>query len=349
MSNTLTFTLPKELAAKEPPELRGLARDQVKLMVFNRTTNSITHSKFRDLAKFLKKGDLLVFNVSRTIPASLQGRMLPSGTPVELRLAEHLPDDSWLALLLCVEGERFACGLRTDAHIALTNGLGVDVIGRHLEISRLWKIRFSQSGSRLLDSIYKLGQPIRYEYLNAPYGLDYYQNVYSTEPGSAEMPSAGRPFTWRVLLDLKRHGIDTTQVVLHTGLSSYMDNDLDRRGLVPEEKYQIGEAAAEKVNAALRRGRRIIAVGTTPLRALESAACVPSHVEPRSGYTSLRVNGAYRLKVVGGLLTGLHESESTHLDILRVFLTEEQILRQYNEALNRGYLWHEFGDVNLIL
>lgn len=312
-------------------------------MVVDRKTGSIAHSHFSRIADFLKPGDLLVFNASRTLPASLANSFL------EIRLAEHLPDDSWLALLICREGQPFSCGLSPGMTISFEGGLTATVKQRDTRIPRLWKIRFSQSGTELIDSIYRLGRPIRYEYVPTPWNLDYYQNVYSQEPGSAEMPSAGRAFTWRLLFDLKRQGIETAQVVLHTGLSSYLDDELDRQHPVSEEEYLISETAAERVNRAHEHGGRVIAVGTTVVRALESSAQGGGRVGAGHGYTRLRITAGYDLRVVDGLLTGLHEPEATHLDLLTSLLPVKVLHEAYTAAIARGYLWHEFGDLNLIL
>jgi S-adenosylmethionine:tRNA ribosyltransferase-isomerase len=318
-------------------------------MVIDTATGSIRHDRFDHVMNFLRKGDLLVFNTSRTLPASLVGHILPAGPTLEVRLAEHLKDGAWLALLLCVNGDRFSCGLRTGMRITFGNDLMAAVIGRDVSIPRLWKVQFSQSGSELIDSLYRLGKPIRYEHVKAPWGLDYYQNVYATEPGSAEMPSAGRPFTWRILMELKRRGIQTSTVTLHTGLSSYMDDDLDKLKPVPEEEFRISEPAALSINRTFQQGGRVIAVGTTALRVVESGSNGSGEVRASSGYTTLRISKDYHLNVTRGLFTGLHEPDASHLDILRALMPEETLWRAYREAAELGYLWHEFGDLNLIL
>ncbi|MBV8095149.1 MAG: S-adenosylmethionine:tRNA ribosyltransferase-isomerase, partial [Acetobacteraceae bacterium] len=192
MAAPFTFILPEELCAKEPPERRAFARDQVRLLVLDRATGKATHARFDRLGEFLKRGDLLVFNSSRTLPASLQGRGASGGPCVEARLAEHLPDGSWLALLRCRRGDPFGSGLRAGLNIEFGEGLTGVVEARNERIPRLWKLRFSKTGPELIDLIYRLGQPIRYEYVSAPWALDYYQTIYAKEPGSAEMPSAGR-------------------------------------------------------------------------------------------------------------------------------------------------------------
>jgi S-adenosylmethionine:tRNA ribosyltransferase-isomerase len=349
MSSPFTFVLPEELSAKEPPERRGISRDQVRLLVIDRATGRIEHSRFDKIDKYLRGGDLLVFNSSRTLPASLSGCGAAHGPCMEARLAQRLPDGSWLALLLCEQGDPFGCGLRAGMQIEFAEKLAATVLERDTNIPRLWRLRFSISGTELVDLIYRLGKPIRYEYVSAPWDLDYYQTVYATEPGSAEMPSAGRAFTWKLLLELKRRGIDTAYVVLHTGLSSYMDDELDRLHPASEEEYFVNRLTAEKIRRSRQRGGRVIAVGTTVVRALESVTNENGSVTEAHGYTRLKIDHHHRLRAVNGLLTGLHEPEASHLDLLSAFLPAQKIQAAYEEAVVQRYLWHEFGDLNLIL
>jgi S-adenosylmethionine:tRNA ribosyltransferase-isomerase len=348
MSAPFSFTLPPELAADEPPERRGIARDEVRLLVIERASSHIEHTRFDHFGEFLRAGDLLVFNSSRTLPASLSG-CVEQGPCIEIRLAEHLPDDSWLALLLCQRGDPFSCGLRPKMQVDLGQGLTATVHERDEHIPRLWKLSFSKRGSDLINEFYRVGRPVRYEYVSAPWGLDYYQTVYAREPGSAEMPSAGRAFTWRLLFDLQRRGVETAYIVLHTGLSSYVDDELDARHPTSEEEYFVSERAAEKINEAHARGGRVIAVGTTVVRTLESAADEQKHVHAGHGYTRLHITANHALRAVDGLLTGLHEPEASHLGLLTAFLSAEKIKEAYEEAVRHKYLWHEFGDLNLIL
>src|SRR5437899_8765063 len=351
MGVPFAFVLPPELSAKEPPERRGIRRDQVRLMVIDRATGRIEHTRFDKIGNYLRAGDLLVFNSSRTLPASLRGCECSAahGPCMEVRLAERLPDGSWLALLVCEQGDPFGCGLRAGMQIEFAEGLAATVLERDANIPRLWKLHFSVSGTQLVDLIYRLGKPIRYEYISAPWDLDYYQTVYAKEPGSAEMPSAGRAFTWKLLLDLKGRGIESAYIILHTGLSSYMDDELDRAYPASEEAWFVSQLTAEKVNSARENGGRVIAVGTTVVRALESVADSGGCVNEKQGYTRLTINSQHRLKAVDGLLTGLHEPEASHLDLLSAFLSAEKIRAAYEEAIARKYLWHEFGDLNLIL
>lgn len=349
MTSPFTFVLPDDLVAKEPLEARRIARDQVRLMIIDRETYDVAHTKFDRIGDYLRSGDLLVCNASRTLPASLNGCAGGAGPCLEVRLAQHLADGDWLALLLCRQGDPFSCGLRREMQLDFGLGLKATVTERDARVPRLWRLHFSRSGSELVETLYRIGQPVRYEYVSAPWNLDYYQNIYAREPGSAEMPSAGRAFTWKLLFDLKHQGIESTYVLLHTGLSSYMDDDLDKKHLICEEEYLIGEEAASKIASARKNGGRIIAVGTTVVRALESGAHEHKALGAAHGYTRLRITSGHALKAVDGLLTGLHEPEASHLDMLAAFLPPNRIKNAYEDAVKKGYLWHEFGDLNLIL
>jgi S-adenosylmethionine:tRNA ribosyltransferase-isomerase len=348
MSAPFAFALPPDLAAREPPECRGLSRDGVRLLVLDRATGAVEHTRFNRLGEFLQRGDLLVFNSSRTLPAVLRGRVESASSDVEVRLAEHLSDDTWLALILEGARERDAT-LRYGQRIQFGDGLSAEILGRDAFIPRLRRLRFSATGSQLIEAIYRLGRPIRYEHVSRPWCLDYYQTVYACEPGSAEMPSAGRAFTWQMLRKLERLGIDSTRIVLHTGLSSFLDDEFDAAHPASEEEYRISPSAAAKVNRARLAGRRVVAVGTTVVRALESAATTQGSVRPGHAYTRLRVTAEHTLRVVDGLLTGLHEPEASHLDLLIAFVPAATIRDAYDEAIRRRYLWHEFGDLNLII
>jgi S-adenosylmethionine:tRNA ribosyltransferase-isomerase len=200
-----------------------------------------------------------------------------------------------------------------------------------------------------MESLSRLGDPVRYWYSAAPWDLDFYQTVYAREPGSMEMPSAGRAFSWKLLLDLRRRGIDTAFLILHAGLSSYLDEAFDAGHPASVEPFRLESEAADRINAAKARGGRIIAVGTTVVRALESIADEGGRVEAREGRTCLRITPGHRLKAVDGLLTGFHEPQASHLDLLSAFMEPGRLKGIYAEALREGYLWHEFGDANLIL
>jgi len=357
------FHLPDALLAREPPEKRGLERDQVRLLAVDRASGALRHTRFDRIGAHLRPGDCLVFNASRTLPASLQAVIAEgpaAGRTVRFRLARGNEDGTWSALPLTSADEPWAGdldGTRLEFLSVAGNKIPADagsrlsaeVVGRDPLVDRLWRLRFSRSGAAWVECLSRLGSPVRYWYAAAPWGLDFYQTVYAREPGSMEMPSAGRAFSWRLLLDLRRRGIDTVFLVLHAGLSSYLDEEFDAGHPASVEPYRLEPEAAARINAAKARGGRIVAVGTTVARALETLAGPDGRVRPGEGRTCLRITPEHSLKAVDGLLTGFHEPQASHLDLLSAFLSAERLKAVYEAALEEGYLWHEFGDANLIL
>jgi S-adenosylmethionine:tRNA ribosyltransferase-isomerase len=221
---------------------------------------------------------------------------------------------------------------------------------RRPDLPFLWQVHFDRCCIPLLDLIYRLGEPVRYGYVDdRPLPIDLYQTVYAGQPGSVEMPSAGRPFTWQVLLKLKNQGIGLASILLHTGLSSTRDDRIDLTHPVYEEEYFVPEATARAVNAAHAQAGKVIAVGTTVVRALETAAGPDGSVAATHGLTRLHISADYPLRAVDALLTGMHEPQTSHLDLLSAFVAPPRLQAAYLEAVERGYLWHEFGDVNLII
>lgn len=347
----IDFVLPPELEATGPPELRGSRRDGVRLLVLDRETGAVDHTRFNRLGDFLRPGDLLVTNASRTVPALLRA-VGDDGTPVEVRLADRRGPKRWDALLL--DGRRHVgrAGMRLvfgDDEPGKGDGLRARVIERRPDLPFLWRLDFSRSGSALLDSIYRLGEPVRYSYVSSPLPADLYQTVYATIPGSVEMPSAGRPLTWELLLSLRRRGIRTASLLLHTGLSSTRDDDVDATHPNYDEAYEAPEETARAVNDTRAAGGRVIAVGTTVVRALETVTGMDGVTRAGQGRTRLRIHADSELRSVHGLLTGLHEPRASHLDLLSAFVAPSHLDAAYREAIALGYLWHEFGDMNLIV
>ena len=331
--------LPAELRAHLPAELRGLRRDGVRLMVVDRGAQSIRHSRFIELGSFLRAGDLLVVNRSRTMPAAVPAYR-QDGELVQLRLCvRHV--EEWH--VLCVEPDP------PHRNVALREGerlqvAGVETVvrGRRADLPLLWRIDPLREG---LERMLRSGDPIRYSYVPEPVPLSHYETVYANEPGSAETPSAGRSFSWQLLFELRRHGVQLADIVLHTGLSSLQDDAVDADHPLFEEWFAVGANAAEAAN----RAPRVIAVGTTVVRALETAAGRDGQVRAIEGWTRLRLKAGSPLRVVDGLLTGFHEPQASHFDLLRAFLHEPLLERAYREAITARYLWHEFGDLCLIL
>ena len=344
VTGPVNFILPEELEAHTPAEYRGLRRDHVRLMVLPRFTGAPLHTRFDALGDYLDSGDLLVVNNSRTLPAMLQAHD-EQGNPVELRLAQRRADDLWDGLLLD--------GTKQTGHsgMLLNFGMGLTalVIGRRKDLPFLWQIQFDRCCIPLLDLIYRLGEPIRYSYVGDTYPLDLYQTVYASVPGSVEMPSAGRPFTWELLLNLQHRGVKLAAISLHTSLSATRDESIDAAHPVYEEEFSIPGETAQEINAAHAHGKRVIAVGTTVVRALETAASRAGSLEAASGWTNLHISAEYKLRVTDALLTGFHEPHASHLDLLSAFVEPRRLQAAYQEAISLGYLWHEFGDMNLIL
>jgi S-adenosylmethionine:tRNA ribosyltransferase-isomerase len=337
--NEAVFEIPRQLNASAPVELTGKSRDEVKLMVLNRKTGDVEHSRFNKLHTQLKEGDVLVVNNSRTIPASLLGKQ--GSREVEVRLSRKAGSREWDALIL---------GPMYDARLPVTFGDGVkaEMSGKGAE-KPLVRLTFNVEGAAFYDFLYKNGQPIRYEYIDSPWPLDFYQNVYGSVPGSVEMASAGRAFSWKLISKLRAEGIQIMPLQLHAGLSYYGDDRWPNPLHHPEE-YHLPQETADRIRRAKRKGNRVIAVGTTVVRALETvAADHDGDVGAASGVTNLYITKESPLRVVDGLITGLHEPEASHLDLLQAFIPREKLMSAYRTAVEKGYLWHEFGDMNLIL
>ena len=333
------WKLPPELRASQPPEQRGVRRDQVRLMVINRADGSITHTRFDRIGDFLEAGDLLVVNSSRTLPAAIPA-LRQDGSPVQLRPSVRR-GRQWDALVVQPTPPHANVPLAAGERLAVAGTRAV-VEGRRPDIPLLWRIRLDQDG---LDRLLSTGEPIRYSYVPGTIPLEYYQTVYATHPGSAEPPSAGLAFSWELLLRLEARGIGIADIVLHTGLSSFQDDAFDAKHHIVEEWFEVSTRAA----SAVARAKRVIAVGTTVVRTLETAADPHGHVRPLSGWTDLKISPARPPRVVHGLLTGFHEPQASHFELLRAFVERDLLGRAYDEAIDRRYLWHEFGDTMLIL
>jgi S-adenosylmethionine:tRNA ribosyltransferase-isomerase len=339
------FVLPPELEAREPVEFRNKRRDAVRLMVLSRKHGvPPIHTRFDALGEFLRAGDLLVVNDSRTLPGLLRAHD-ENGVQVEARLAHRRADDLWDVLLL---NGRTHVG-RAGMHLDFGQGLRAQVLARRPDLPFLWRMKFETCCAALLDLIYRIGEPVRYTYVSEALPLDLYQTVYASQPGSVEMPSAGRPFTWELLLKLRKRGVGLASISLHTGLSSTRDDAVDAVHPNYDEEFIVPAETAKRVNETGEKGGRVIAVGTTVVRALETASRADGTVTTMQGWTRLHVTPDYVLRVVDGLLTGLHEPHASHLDLLSAFVEPKRLQDAYQECIARGYLWHEFGDMNLIV
>lgn len=335
MTATVEFTLPAELEAPGPPEARGLPRDGVRMLVSRAASGTVAHRRFTDLPRLLLPGDLLVVNASRTLPAAV-----PAGPGLVVHFSTGLPDGSWLVEPRIPDGKSSIPNgiVASPQLIALPGGARLSLLGR--ETARLWRGRLSVA---VLPYLLRYGGPIRYSYAARAWPLEAYQTVFGRHLGSAEMPSAARPFSPAVVTELVARGVTIAPITLHCGVSS-LEADEDPY----PEQYDVPPATARLVDLTRRSGGRVIAVGTTVVRALETAAR-GSGVAPQAGWTSHVVTPETGVQVVNGLLTGLHEPRSSHLRMLAAFHGADLLRDCYDAALAGGYLWHEFGDVHLLL
>lgn len=363
------FALPPDLEAAAPPETRGVARDGVRLMISYRSDDRVVHARFRDLPQFLDAGDLVVVNTSATMNAALPATR-SDGATFELHLSTRLPADLWIVELRrpspegtkpyggVVVGETF--GLPGGAEVTLYTPYAVDRRDTPAQ-SRLW-IAALRLPVPLHDYLGRFGFPIRYGYVREQWPLAHYQTVFAGEPGSAEMPSAARPFTPALVTRLVAKGVQFAPLLLHTGVSS-----LEAHEPPYEEYYRVPADTARIVNDARAIGKRIIAVGTTSVRALETVTDDRGASHPGEGWTRLLITARRGVRAVDGLLTGLHEPQATHLAMLEAIAARRRIAgarvaappdacaarahlqHAYDEALRERYLWHEFGDSHLLL
>ena len=349
--------------AHEPPEARGLRRDEVRMLVAEGEAR-LEHARARDLPDHLRAGDVLVVNTSKTLPAALPARRA-DGTALRLHLstpAAGAPGDRWVVELRSA-GERFA-DARAGEALELPAGATATLLAPYLAAprdlaaawrgagatrsaaphTRLWLASIDTGEAPLLDYLAAHGAPIRYAHTRGEHPLHDYQTIFALHPGSAEMPSAARPFTPELVTALVARGIVIAPLTLHAGVSS-----LEAGELPYPERFSVPPTTARLVNAARAHKSRVIAVGTTVVRALETVALPFGHIEADEGWTRHVVTPQTGVRVVDGLLTGWHDPDASHLLMLEAIAGRDTVERSYAAALDAGYRWHEFGDVHLIL
>ncbi len=340
------FTIPPDLEAKTPIEALGFSRDGVRLMVAS-AKGGLRHAVFCQLDDYLEPGDLVVVNDSKTLPAALSGRL--RGIEIRLHLSTPVPGTrKWLVeprLSAGPSSSRFTGALSRDTVELAGDGRAVLLAPRQEEgaQARLWEASLHLPDP-LPKYLHRWGQPIRYPYVNRAWELQYYQTIFARIPGSAEMPSAARPFSWPLTQRLASKGIDLCFVTLHTGVAS-----LESKEAPFPERYRVNVDAAEKINATRRAGGRVIAVGTTVVRALESARDNEGVIIPSRGFTDLVIRCQHQIRAIDGIITGWHEPEATHFMLLEAVAGPGIVAESYQSALKEGYRWHEFGDSHLIL
>lgn len=331
--NATVLPAPGLVEATAPPERRGIERDAVRMLVTDRKTGTHRHARFYELPAFLQPGDLLVVNDSATLPAALPATRA-GGERLQLHVSTKIDERIWTAeprgTVLAGEQLRLPKG-----------GSAVAIAPVDPVRPRLWFVRFALPQS-MNEYLATFGEPIRYGYVPMRFPLSDYQTIFARVPGSAEMPSAARPFSTRVVEALSERGISTATITLHCGVSSF---EAPERPAT--ERYTVPPATAELINGARKEGRRVVAVGTTVLRALESAV-YRDRVIGSSGWTDLAIDSQHAIRSVDGLLTGFHAATATHLWIVGSFLNRATLDSAYAQAAELGYYYHEFGDVHLI-
>lgn len=332
-----------------------------RLLVVDPATGAMADFAVRDLPMRLRPRDLLVVNDAATLPASLHGQAA-DGAPVEVRLVGPAEEDTWTAAVfgagnwrwrtedrgappLLAPGSTLAFGSATDT----SPPLRATVVGISDISPRLVRLRFDRAGDELWSAVYRRGRPVQYSYVRAPLALWHVQTAYASRPWAAEAPSAGRPLTWRILIEARRRGVGLAAITHAAGLSSTGEPALDAALPLPE-RFDIPSETVAALERTRAGGGRVVAVGTTVVRALEGAVELHGgRLLAGEGRATLRIDGHFRPRIVDGLLTGIHQPGESHFDLLQAFAPEPLLRRALAHAEQAGYLAHEFGDSCLVL
>lgn len=349
-NEALSFHLPQELECAKPTEERGLERDEARLMVSEISTDKVDHTVFNQIGNFLSKGDVLAVNTSGTLKAAIETKA-NSWKKIRVHLSTKISNTQWVVELREIIGNKTQriIGQPFISQLELIGGGSIHLIRPYYQKRstedhiQLWIAEFNLPNS-LADYLDKYGKPIKYNYVDKVYPQSYYQTVFAKEMGSAEMPSAGRAFTKNLVDSIKNKGIQIVPILLHTGVASL---EMDERPY--EEYYKVSKESAQLLNRARQNGRRIIAVGTTVVRALETVTDRQGTSHRGEGWTDIFITPQRGIYAVDGLLTGFHEPKASHLHMLEALAGKKHLGYTYQEAIKNNYLWHEFGDLHLIL
>lgn len=334
-------SMPERADATMPPEARGLARDAVRLLLAR--PDRIEHHTVRDLPGLLSPGDLVVVNTSATLPAAVDFSW--HGTETAVHVSGQLDSGHWVVEVRRPDNSGYADVTRGEV-LRLPGGQRLRLLEPHPRGQlRLWRA-LPVPVRPVVEYLPDHGRPIRYPYLSGDWPLESLQTVFASQPGSAEMPSAGRPLTASVLVRMMARGIVVVPVVLHTGVSSQEAHEPPQ-----PEQFTVPAVTARLVNSTRAAGRRVVAVGTTVARALESVADRDGRVHAATGWTNLVLGTERPARAVTGLLTGLHDRDSSHMALLQAVAGARLVDAAYEVASGpeETYLWHEFGDTMLLL
>lgn len=334
------YELPEELIAQDPLEDRSSSR----LLVLNKQSGAVSHHTFREITDYLKEGDCLVINDTKVIPARLIGSKVGTDAKIEVLLLKRKENNVWETLVK--PGKKAKVGAKISFGDGLLIGEVVDIVE---EGNRLIQFTYDGIFEEILD---QLGQmPLPPYITHQLEDKNRYQTVYATHTGSAAAPTAGLHFTPELLRRVEEMGVDIARVTLHVGLGTFrpvkVDEITDHH--MHSEFFQIDEEAAEKINRAKERGGRVICVGTTSCRTVESAADENGHLEAKSGWTEIFIYPGYQFKVLDGLITNFHLPESTLIMLVSALAGREPVLAAYEEAVRQRYRFFSFGDAMLIL
>ena len=333
------YDLPEELIAQTPAE----PRDSSRLLVYHRQDETVEHKVFRDIIDYLNPGDALVVNDTRVIPARLYGKKQSTGREVEFLLLNRLSKDTWEAIM------RPGKKLRIGDRVEFAEDLQAEILEKKED--GVTRVKFYFEG---------LFEPLLERYGNMPLppyitkrleDRQRYQTVYAKENGSAAAPTAGLHFTPELMEKIRKKGIDIIPVLLHVGLGTFRPVKVDNveNHKMHSEYYSISADSARRINETRKKGGRIIAVGTTSVRTLESVADEDGSIKEQSGNTEIFIYPGYRFKCVDALITNFHLPESTLLMLISAFMGKEQALGLYRLAVQERYRFFSFGDAMLIL
>lgn len=328
-----------------PAEFYGRGRDEVKLMAIDRRTGLYSSSTFTQLSRYLRPGDTLVFNDSEMVPSSVAVFDTASGEEGFLNLGTSRKGNS---ILVEPRPKSFNRLLGDGAVELVILGASQTIVlqDRHSEFNRFFWAETGQKESELLQMLQRFGSPVTYDHVPFKLPMSFYKTLFSRNPGSSEFPSAARPFTSRVMASLESTGVKTETLTLHCNLSPLEPYEFGRADSLLEEQYIIPEKTAEALNRATSSGERVIAVGTSVVRALESS--YRGRIVPGSGVTDLFIRAGDEIKSVSGIVTGLHDPGSSHIEMISAFLDDSLLRSAYATAASLGYEWHEFGDISFI-
>ena len=334
--------------ATRPQSDPGTAR----LLYVDPRQSRFAHHVAGDLPDLFRPGDLLVVNDAATLPASLS----VTGQSLEVRLVKRGPSETeWTAILLGAGDARMPTEMRGAPRVLAVgerldfgDGLSATVIGVDTELVRLVDIRFHLGGAALLSLLYRRGRPIQYAYLESELALWHFQNRFAARPWALELPSAGHCLTWEILLRLRARGVEIAYVTHAAGVSSTGSAELDRRLPFPE-RYDVAASAVQSIARTKDRRGRVVAAGTTVVRALEACHAEHGRLRRGEGEARLVIGPGFQPRVADGILTGMHEPTTSHHALLQAFAPGALLARAFAAAERAEYLQHEFGDTMLIL